>query len=78
MTKWEYKIINVRSENYRVDPNARSGVWPAPSGPGDRSTSQYLNELGAEGWELVAITSVNFKTGATDNVAMVFKRPLED
>jgi len=30
------------------------------------------NLLGEEGWELVSITSVNFKTGATDNIAMVF------
>ncbi len=22
MSKWEYKIINIRSENYRLDPNA--------------------------------------------------------
>ena len=58
MTKWEYKIINIRSENYRLDPN---------------SVTQ-LNALGDEGWELVSITSVNFKTGATDNIAMVFKR----
>ena len=60
MGKWEYKIINIRSENYRLDPN---------------SVSQ-LNSLGEEGWELTSITSVNFKTGATDNIAMVFKRPL--
>ena len=59
-SKWEYKIINIRSENYRLDPNA------APQ----------LNTLGEEGWELVSITSVNFKTGATDNIAMVFKRPV--
>jgi selenocysteine lyase/cysteine desulfurase len=58
MTKWEYKIINIRSENYRLDPNAVT----------------QLNALGDEGWELVSITSVNFKTGATDNNAMVFKR----
>ena len=58
-TQWEYKIINVRSENYRLDPNA----------------AKDLNVLGAEGWELVSITSVNFKTGATDNIALVFKRP---
>ncbi|HXT50333.1 MAG TPA: DUF4177 domain-containing protein [Thermoanaerobaculia bacterium] len=58
MAKWEYKIINIRSENYRLDPN---------------SVGQ-LNTLGEEGWELVSITSVNFKTGATDNIAMVFKR----
>jgi len=57
--KWEYKIINIRSENYRLDPDA----------------SVKLDVLGAEGWELVSISSVNFKSGATDNIAMVFKRP---
>ena len=61
MTRWEYKIINIRSENYRLDPNA------APQ----------LNTLGAEGWELVGLSSVNFKRGATDNIALVFKRPVE-
>jgi len=59
--RWEYKIINIRSEHYRLDPNAVT----------------ELNRLGAEGWELVSVTSVNFKTGATDNIAMVFKRPAE-
>jgi len=59
MSKWEYRIVNVRSENYRLDPNA----------------AQDLNRLGGEGWELVGLTSVNFKTGATDNIALVFKRP---
>jgi selenocysteine lyase/cysteine desulfurase len=58
MTRWEYKIINIRSENYRLDPNAAG----------------ELTRLGDDGWELVSITSVNFKTGATDNIAMVFKR----
>ena len=60
MPRWEYQIINIRSENYRLDPAA----------------AEELNRLGQEGWELVSITSVNFKTGATDNIAMVFKRPL--
>jgi len=58
--KWEYKIINIRSENYRLDPDS----------------AERLNALGAEGWELVSISSVNFKSGATDNIAMVFKRPV--
>lgn len=58
MTRWEYKIINIRSENYRLDPNA----------------SIELNKLGQDGWEMVGLTSVNFKSGATDNIAMVFKR----
>ncbi len=61
MRTWEYKIINIRSENYRLDPNA------APR----------LTALGEQGWELVGLTSVNFKSGATDNIAMVFKRPLD-
>jgi Domain of unknown function (DUF4177) len=60
MNRWEYKIINIRSENYRLDPNSAG----------------ELDRLGSDGWELVSITSVNFKTGATDNIAMVFKRPL--
>lgn len=62
VTRWEYKIINIRSENYRLDP----GAVP------------QLDALGAEGWELVGLTSVNFKSGATDNIAMVFKRPSDD
>ena len=59
MTGWEYKIINIRSENYRLDPKA----------------AEQMNSLGNDGWELITITSVNFKSGATDNIAMVFKRP---
>lgn len=62
MTRWEYKIINIRSENYRLDPKA----------------SSVLDKLGDVGWELVGLTSVNFKSGATDNIAMVFKRPVDD
>ncbi len=59
MQRWEYKVINVRSENYRLDPNSAT----------------ELNKLGMDGWEMVGLTSVNFKSGATDNIAMVFKRP---
>ena len=57
--RWEYRIINIRSENYRLDP----------------AYEDELNELGDEGWELVSITAINFKTGATDHIGMVFKRP---
>ena len=60
MTRWEYKIINLRSENYRLDP----------------TYSIELNRLGLEGWEMIGLTSVNFKSGATDTVTMVFKRPV--
>ncbi len=57
--RWEYRIINIRSENYRLDPNY----------------TNQLDELGEDGWELVSITAINFKTGATDHIGMVFKRP---
>lgn len=56
--RWEYRIINIRSENYRLDPNY----------------ADRLNEVGEDGWELVSITAINFKTGATDHIGMVFKR----
>lgn len=58
ITRWEYRIINIRSENYRIDPAKES----------------ELNLLGEEGWELVAITAINYKTAATDHIGMVFKR----
>ena len=41
MTKWEYHIINIRSENYRLDPNA----------------ARQLTELGEQGWELVSVVA---------------------
>jgi hypothetical protein len=56
--RWEYRIINIRSENYRIDPAKESD----------------LNLLGDQGWELVAITAINYKTAATDHIGMVFKR----
>jgi hypothetical protein len=59
IVRWEYRIINIRSENYRIDPAKES----------------ELNALGDEGWELVAITAINYKTAATDHIGMVFKRP---
>lgn len=59
--RWEYRIINIRSENYRLDP----------------AYEERLNDLGKDGWELVSITAINFKTGATDHIGMVFKRRLD-
>lgn len=61
MKKWEYKILNIRSENYQIQTQYES----------------LLNELGALGWELVGITAVNFKSGATDHIGMIFKREKE-
>ena len=60
--RWEYKIVNILSKKYRLDPNE----------------VDQLNQLGEQGWEMVGMASVNFKSGATDHIAMVFKRPLDD
>ena len=56
--RWECRIINIRSENYRIETAKES----------------ELNALGEEGWELVATTAINYKTAATDHIGMVFKR----
>lgn len=34
-----------------------------------------LDRLGDDGWKLVGLTAITFKTGATDHIGMVFKRP---
>lgn len=59
--RWEHRTLNIRSESYRIDP----------------AYDVEFDELGEQGWELVGITAVNFKTSATDHIGMVFKRPRE-
>lgn len=58
---WEYKILNIRSGNYQLGPKYEP----------------QLNSLEADGWQPVGITAINFKTGATDHIGMVLKRPRE-
>lgn len=57
----EYKILNIHSENYQLDPKYEP----------------QLNSLEADGWQPVGITAINFKTGATNHIRMVLKRPRE-
>lgn len=58
MKKWEYRIVNLRSENYQIR----------------KDYEEELNQHGEEGWELVGLTAVNFKSGATDHIGLIFKR----
>ena len=58
MKKWEYRIVNLRSENYQIRTDYE----------------EEINRHGEEGWELVGLTSVNFKSGATDHIGLIFKR----
>lgn len=58
-TLWEYRVLNLRSERYQIDPTYES----------------QLNRMGEDGWELVSITAINHKSGGTDYIGMIFKRP---
>ncbi|HPR64152.1 MAG TPA: DUF4177 domain-containing protein [Thermoanaerobaculia bacterium] len=58
MKTWEYRIVNLRSENYQIR----------------KDYEAELNGYGQDGWELVGLTSVNFKSGATDHIGLIFKR----
>jgi hypothetical protein len=61
MTNWEYKLeINLGSEK-RGD---------------DDDPEKAMNEIGADGWELVSVVEVSTKTGGK-NLAFFFKRPID-
>ncbi len=62
-TRWEYKVLDSRVMNFFQ-----------PSLDGDALTS-HLNELGAQGWEVVSMTSMEMGTGRTRDVVLVLKRP---
>lgn len=60
---WEYKILDVET----------SGFFMVEF---DAATAEKrLNELGRDGWELVAISNINARGGRSLSAVMVFKRP---
>lgn len=64
MTRWEY-----RTETTAVEGTVNRNM--------DEMTNDWLNQFGAEGWELVSITTLNVGNGLTSRRAwLVFKRPL--
>ena len=72
MTKWEYRVETIDTEsNYQISP---------PSAFGDPYSSDFnhgewnsINDLGAEGWEMVSAGGWN-----SDEGIAVFKRPVEE
>lgn len=75
-TQWEYRILSMtellgveKVDEILPDPNG-----PEPQTPWDKTLStrilQRLNELGADGWELVSAEDNSY--GST----YIFKRPL--
>jgi hypothetical protein len=63
---WNYKTVKISAEGWFLG--------------GKLDTVEFdklLNELGAEGWELVSILTTAQLYGASRDIAAVFKRPSE-
>ncbi len=72
MTQWEYRTETIDSQGNYVVARHYVGRSEDPYGEGyDANKWASMNELGAEGWELV---SVNFGEG--DEATGIFKRPV--
>jgi hypothetical protein len=68
MQQWEYLCVSARAGNVGLEGKATYRATAAPDA-GVRDFEHFLNELGAQGWELVANTD-----GLAD-VQFIFKRP---
>jgi hypothetical protein len=72
LTQWQYKLV--------VSERFKTGIWYAIS-EDDRplepkAMAQYLNGLGAEGWELITVVPVGESTLNHDQLLKhIFKRP---
>jgi hypothetical protein len=86
MQKWEYKVIQAWQGRVRTVDNQEQLKPVPPSEPNSWALSQqaendlrnpldfkYLNELGEEGWELVAY-DLNYGPGGIAATVMIFKR----
>ncbi len=62
--RWEYKTVKVSAKG-----------WFLGGKLDEVQFDKLLNELGAEGWELVAILTTTQAYGASREIAAVFKRP---
>lgn len=60
--KWEYKTIKISAKGLL------GGKFD------ETEFDRMMNELGAQGWELVAVFDTNQGHGATRDVVAVFKR----
>lgn len=61
--KWEYRTIKL----------AASGSWIGGK-IDEAKLDQMMNDLGAQGWELVSALDTNEAYGSTRDVVVIFKR----
>lgn len=74
MRKWEYLQVNVELARNKLVVSANGEQVHATNGVGvEKELAQYLNSLGAEGWELV-----NADKNEYGFRNYFFKRPIED
>jgi hypothetical protein len=79
MTRWEHKFVMVDVNLSPILKLARWGVT-VPGEKKARDTMEgvekYINELGAEGWELVATINGSEHTGIITRAILFMKRPV--
>ncbi|MEO0108609.1 MAG: DUF4177 domain-containing protein [candidate division WOR-3 bacterium] len=77
MQKWEYKTVSFGVNLSAILKIAR---WELETGGklirGEAETVQFLNQLGAEGWELVTTNNGTDHNGNITKLIMFFKRPV--
>jgi hypothetical protein len=64
--KWKYQIIKFEQEQSFLGGKFNGEV-----------IENKLNELGAEGWELVSLMDTNSGYGASNWIIAILKRPVE-
>ncbi|MHC4519639.1 MAG: DUF4177 domain-containing protein [Planctomycetota bacterium] len=62
--QWEYKTIKLGATGFL------GGKFD------EDQLDRYMNELGSQGWELVAGFDTNKSYGETRDVVVIFKRPV--
>jgi hypothetical protein len=62
--KWEYKTVKLAAKGLA------GGKFD------ENQLDLHMNQLGSQGWELVAGFDTNLNYGATRDVVVIFKRPL--
>ena len=79
MTKWEYKFVRIDVNLSPILNLARWGVTVAGEKKA-RDTMEgvqdYVNSLGADGWELVAVINGTEQTGIITRAVLFMKRPV--
>jgi hypothetical protein len=81
MTKWEYKFQQIDINISPILKMARWGV-EVPGEKKQRTTMEgvedYINTLGAEGWELVTVVAGSEQTGIITRAVLFFRRMRPD